>query len=99
MRPRLKSIRNNGDFRISIAYEDGLVAELDFRTHVEALHGPIAEPLAEESFFSQAFIDHGILTWPNGFDVCPDVLRFWCEQGRICNEEDTNAHFAGLATA
>ena len=99
MRPRLKSMRTNGDFKIALTYEDGLVAELDFKSHVEDMHGPIAEPLADERFFAQAFIDHGIVTWPNGFDICPDVLRFWCENGRVCKEEETNAHFANFATA
>jgi hypothetical protein len=36
---------------------------------------------------------------PNGFDICPDVLRFWCENGRVCQDEETNAHFASFATA
>ena len=91
-------MRTNGDFKIAFIYEDGLVAELDFNRHVEDLCGPIAEPLADESFFCQAFIDHGVVTWPNGFDICPDVLRFWCEKGHICEEEETSAHFANFAT-
>jgi len=99
MRSRLKSMRTNGDFKIAFTYEDGLVAELDFKKHVEDMHGPIAEPLADESFFGQAFIDHGVVTWPNGFDICPDVLRFWCESGRVCQDEETNAHFNSCATA
>ena len=41
-------MRINGDFKIAITYEDGLVAELDFKSHVEKMHGPIAEPLADE---------------------------------------------------
>jgi len=92
-------MRYNGDFRIAFTYEDGLVGELDFKSHVEALKGPVAEPLGDESFFGQAFIDHGVVTWPNGFDICPDVLRFWCEQGRVLPEDETNAHFANLAAA
>ncbi len=99
MRPRLKSMRANGDFKIAFTYEDGLVAELDFKRHVEGMRGPIAEPLADEGFFGRAFIDHGIVTWPNGFDICPDVLRFWCENGRVCQDEETDAHFADSATA
>ena len=99
MRSRLKSMRNNGDFKIAFTYEDGLVAELDFKRHVEQMRGPIAEPLADEAFFGQAFIDHGVVTWPNGFDICPDVLRFWCENGRVCSDEETSAHLGSFATA
>jgi len=93
MRPQLKSLRYNGDFRIVLFYDDGLVAELEFKQYVERVRGPMAEPLQEEQFFAQAYIDHGALTWPNGYDVCPDVLRFWSEQGRVRSREETNAYF------
>lgn len=93
MSSELKSLRHNGDFRILFSYDDGLVAELDFGPYVEKIHGPVAEPLRDGKFFAQAHIDQGVLTWPNGYDVCPDVLRFWCEQGRVCSREETDAYF------
>lgn len=93
MRPQLESLRYNGDFRIVFFYDDGLVAELKFGPYVERLHGPVAEPLQDERFFAQAYIDNGALTWPNGYDICPDVLRFWSEQGRVRSREETNAYF------
>jgi hypothetical protein len=52
------------------------------------------DPLGEERFFARAFIDHGVLTWPNGYDVCPDVLRTWCEAGRILSAEETEGRIA-----
>ena len=88
MRPRLISIRYNGDFRFAFAYEDGLTAELDFSSYPGARQGPMIEALTHEKFLAQAFIDHGVLTWPNGYDVCPDVLRAWCEAGRILNRDE-----------
>jgi hypothetical protein len=84
-------LRNNGDHRLAFAYDDGLVAELDFASYLNDRHGPMVEPLAEPGFFAQAFIDHGVLTWPNGYDICPDVLRAWCEAGRILPREETEA--------
>jgi hypothetical protein len=95
MRPALKNIRHHGDFRIALAYEDGLVAELDFREHLENRSGPMIEPLQDQDYFSQATIDHGVLTWPNGYDVCPDVLRLWAEAGRVLGAAETNARCAG----
>ena len=94
MRPRLKTIRPNGDYRVAFAYEDGLAAELDFAAYLDGRLGPMLEPLREPTFFTQAFIDHGVLTWPNGYDICPDVLRVWCEAGRILPSETTNARLA-----
>ena len=94
MRPKLTTLRHNGDFRLAFAYADGLVTELDFHVGLAARQGPMIELLRGAQFFAQAFIDHGVLTWPNGFDVCPDVLRAWCESGRILNPEETNAWIA-----
>ncbi len=81
--PRLINMRYNGDGRYAFAYEDGLRAELDF-------NGFPGEPWTEwtrsfqnESFLGMAYLDHGVMTWPNTFDICPDVLRLWCEAGRL----------------
>ena len=96
MRPKLKHLRYQQDFCIALTYDDGLVAELDFRGYADGRAGEIIEPLADERFFSRVTIDHGVLTWPNGYDICPDVLRVWAEAGRVLDTEETNAHFAEL---
>lgn len=94
MRPNLKTLRHNGDFRIAFSYEDGLVVELDFAEHLSGRSGPMIELLQDERFFSQAYIDHGALTWPNGYDVCPDVLRVWSEAGSILSAKETDRRCA-----
>jgi len=94
MRPKLKNLRYHGDFCVTLAYDDGLVAELDFRGYAASRAGEMIEPLADEVFFAQATIDHGVLTWPNGYDVCPDVLRVWAEAGRVLDARETNARCA-----
>ena len=95
MKPKLKLLRHTGDFRIAVAFTDGLVTELDFSELLNAPCGPMLEALQNEAFFGQAFIDHGIVTWPNGYDVCPDILRFWAESGRVTSQVETDAHFSG----
>ena len=94
MRPRLKTIRYNGDRCFALAYEDGLTTELDFSDYLNGRRGPMIEPLGEGRFFAQAFIDHGVLSWPNGYDVCPDVLRSWAEAGRILSQHETAGRVA-----
>ena len=91
MRPRLLNLRYNRDHRLAFSYEDGFSTELDFASYLEDRHGPMVEPLADPRFFAQAFIDHGVLTWPNGYDVCPDVLRVWCEAGRVLRRVEIEA--------
>ncbi len=92
--PKLKAVRYNGDFRITFTFDDGLTSELNFHNSpFFERTGPVLEPLRDETFFAQAFMDHEILTWPNGYDVCPDVLRFWCVQGRVSSQKEIDAHF------
>ena len=94
MRPKLTTLRHNGDFRLAFTYEDGLVVELDFGDHLAGRSGPVIEPLQDERFFARAFIEHGVLTWPNGYDVCPDVLRVWAEAGSILSAGETDRRCA-----
>jgi hypothetical protein len=93
MRPNLTRATVVADNRVELEYADGLRATLDFTTYLLERHGPILEPLKTQAGFSTARIDHGVLTWATGFDICPDVLRYWCEQGRICSLDETRAYF------
>jgi hypothetical protein len=34
-----------------------------------AAGGDMVEPLRDQTFFGRVFLDDGILTWPNGFDL------------------------------
>lgn len=87
---RLLHMRYNGDGRYAFAYDDGLRAELDF-------NGFPGEPWTEwtqcfknEAFLGMAYLDHGVMTWPNTFDICPDELRLWCEAGRVLGREESS---------
>jgi hypothetical protein len=35
----------------------------------------LVEPLRDPAFFARVFLDDGILTWPNGFDLDPIALH------------------------
>jgi hypothetical protein len=93
MTTRLVNMRYNGDGLYSFLYEDGLRAELDFNGFPGAPWTEFTECFRSENFLSKAYLDHGVMTWPNSYDICPDVLRFWCEQGRITTQAETNSHF------
>jgi len=84
---------SRGNHQLEVVYADGLSARLDFTSFLAEHEGPIVEPLRGEHTFSKVRLEEGVVTWPNGFDICPDVLRFWCEQGRVCSERETNARF------
>jgi len=53
----------------------------------------MTQPFQNEEFFQGLFLDHGTVTWPNGYDICSDVLRYYCEIGRVCSREELDAAF------
>jgi len=89
---KVKSVRALGDYRVEMVFTDGYTAQLDLAPVVGG--GPVFEALREPKFFAEVGVtDWGVISWPNGADIDSDVLRFWCEQGRVCSREETNAYF------
>ena len=78
---RLRSLRVLGEQRMSLHFRDGLIAELDLRSHLQSRPSHMSDPLLSDAFFAQVFLDDGVLTWPNGFDIDPTTLRTWAERG------------------
>lgn len=75
------TLRVTDAHRLALRFRDGLVAELDFESVLEAAPGPLAKELSVPDAFARVTIDDGILTWPNGYDIDPVTLRTWAERG------------------
>ena len=99
MKTVLLHVVPSGGNRLSVVYSDGLSATLDFSEYLLHRSGPLVEQLRTASSFSSVCVDHGVLTWPNGYDICPDVLRFWCERGVVCSQAETDSHFESLRSS
>jgi len=69
---RIRSVETLGRFRLRLELTDGRTIERD----VDALLvGPAFEALRDDpALFSRASVDRGTVVWPNGADLCPDVL-------------------------
>lgn len=93
MKHLVTQICSLGNHRLEVVYADGLSAILDFTGFLSEHEGSVVDPLRDEQTFAAVRLGEGVATWPTGFDICPDVLRFWCEQGRVCSERETNARF------
>lgn len=78
---RLQTVRLLDGHRLSLHFWDGLIAELSLFDWLNDNRALMSDPLLDEAFFAQVFLDRGVLTWPNGFDLHPDTLRAWAEQG------------------
>jgi hypothetical protein len=76
---RVKSVKVLDGFQVRLLFTDGTEKTIDLSPY---LRGPIFEPLKKDpAKFRQVKVDPelGTIVWPNGADVCPDVLF----QGRL----------------
>ena len=61
--------------KLEVTFTDGVHAVLQMDTLISRYDGVFA-PLRDEAFFNQVLVDTelGSIFWPNGADLCPDVL-------------------------
>ena len=57
-----------GGYRLRLVFSDGSVGEHDFAALIDE-SGPMVEPLKDPAFFARVFVEMGVPTWPNGFDM------------------------------
>jgi hypothetical protein len=84
-----------GPTSVQLRFDDGFKATLDL---APALRGPIFGELQQPRKFREVVVQDGTLVWPNGADICPSVLRYWCELGRVCPQEELDSHFTEPAS-
>lgn len=70
----IKKVTPLPDYRLRIIFRDGKVKTISLK---DKLDGPIFGPLRKLSVFKKVMIDGcGGLEWPNGADICPDLLYY-----------------------
>jgi hypothetical protein len=74
MLTKVVEIKPAEGFKLAVRFNDGTGGVHDFSKLI-AEPGPMIEPLRNEAYFKRVFIEHGALTWPNGFDIAPEWLR------------------------
>ncbi len=69
---RIRSVQPLGGFNVRLGLTDGSVVERDLS---ELIAGCVFEQLrADPDAFRAVIVDSGTLAWPNGADLCPDVV-------------------------
>jgi hypothetical protein len=81
-----------GPASVRLAFRDGWKGVLNLEP---IFRGRIFGALKSPAKFREVSIQNGTLTWSNGADVCPSVLRYWCELERVCSQDELDAHFMG----
>lgn len=69
--PQVVRAEYRGGHRVHLAFSDGREKTVDFKPW---LTGPVFEPLKDEQYFRQFFLEAGTIGWPNGADVAPETL-------------------------
>jgi hypothetical protein len=59
------------DYSLFVRFKDGTSGLVRLRE--EQLTGAL-EPLRDERFFEQVFIDHGAVAWPGEIELAPDAM-------------------------
>jgi hypothetical protein len=69
------SVRHVQGHQLELKFADGLCANVDMDKVIKRFSG-VFLPLKDEAYFAQVRVDPelGTIAWPNGADVCPDVL-------------------------
>jgi hypothetical protein len=71
---KVAKIKHLGGHRLRTTFSDGMGGEYDFTGVVDG-SGPMMEPLRDPTYFARVFVEDGVPTWPNGFDIAPGWLR------------------------
>ncbi len=64
-------VEPKADYSLFVRFKDGLEGLVHL--HQEQLTGAL-EPLRDERFFEQVFIDDGAVAWPGEIDLAPDAM-------------------------
>ena len=72
-RPLTKSI-------LHITFDDGASFDVDIKPFIKS---GISHALTEASFFSTVKVEDGYITWPNGYDFCPEFLYEYAKEYHV----------------
>jgi len=70
---RVIAVEPMGGRTVHLRFSDGTERDIDLSPY---LVGPVFEPLHDPAQFAEVTVDPelGTIVWPNGADICPDVL-------------------------
>ena len=74
----ITSARVLDGYRVELTFSDGVRGQVDLTNRIVG-RGGVFGPLENAEFFRQVAVDPelGTIVWPNGADICPDLLYAW----------------------
>lgn len=71
MNPRVKDVKPNSDFTLTLTFTNGEVGTFDVRPY---LNVGVFQELNEPAVFNSVKVFMGSVQWQNGQDFCPDTM-------------------------
>jgi hypothetical protein len=87
----VKGVRVLKDYTLRVTFVDGYVGTVDCSLLFQLHDWPIVQELRDKTLFQQVSVQHGVVTFPTGYDICADVLRYYCELGHVCSQEELDS--------
>lgn len=87
---RVKTVAPLAGFNLRVGFTDGTERVIDVERY---LRGPVFEPVRQDrAVFEAVRVDEalGVIVWPNGADIDPDVLYGLHEPAWATQESGTN---------
>ncbi len=75
---RVTGVRVLDGYRLELTFTDGFRGQVDLAPRILG-RGGLYHALEAPEFFQQVQVNAelGTIFWPNGVDLCPDLLRSW----------------------
>ncbi len=72
---RVESVKYLKEYKIELLFSDKKTKIIDLEEKIKHARG-IFQPLQDLTYFKKVALDdcHLSICWPNGADICPDVL-------------------------
>jgi hypothetical protein len=80
---RVKELSILPDYRLAVTFQDGTSGVADLSAVTSAHDRSMYEPLTDPSYFKQARLEMGVVTWPNGADLDPAWMNEELTQFRM----------------
>lgn len=61
-------------YALKLKFTDGAIGTISL-AHLFERPMALAAEILKGGMFAMCFVENGALAWPNGFELCPDVLR------------------------
>jgi hypothetical protein len=71
MLPKLKSVEPLPNYRLLLTFDNGEQRQFDMNSYLDK--GIFAD-LKDEALFRAVHVSFDTIEWPNGADLCPEVL-------------------------